>query len=92
MKEYYIDLLEFNDVLAQWLVDQGATLYLAEGWESPTWKDFHILLGKRRIHKYAGSNQVRIFFDDSNLNIATAMLLIHSSKVFRHNIKVEELE
>lgn len=92
MKEYYIDLLEFNDTMAHWLIDQGAEVEPLTDWRTPTWNNSHIRFGKRQIHRFAGSSQVRIFFDDTNLDVATALLLIHSSIVFKHNIKVEELE
>lgn len=92
MKEYYIDITEFSGDLARWLIDQGSATTTVEGWGEPTWKDLHIFIGRRRVHKFAGSNSARLFFDENTIHLATAILLMYPTIVTRHNIHLLETE
>lgn len=92
MKEYYVDITSFSGELARWLVDQGATTIRVTGWEEATWDGKHIFIGRRRVHKFAGSKSARLFFDENTVQIATALLLMHPDIISSHNIKVDEFE
>ena len=92
MKEYYVDITSFSGDLARWLIDQGATTLPVTGWGEATWDGKHIYIGRRRIHKFAGSKSARLFFDENTIAIATALLLMYPNIVTSHNIKVEEFE
>lgn len=91
MKEYYIDLTDMPNSLLEFLVDSGAVLKDPETWATPIWKGKDMYLGRRKVHKFAGSSSGRIFFDESNLMVASAVILMYPNIVMRHNIIIEEL-
>lgn len=91
MKEFYIDLL-LNNEIESWILLQGATVN--ESATMPIYdkksgkfvnKSIDVLFGHRKIHFYAGTNQVRIFFNEEMISSALILFLKWPEVILRHN-------
>lgn len=91
MKEYYADL-ELNNDIESWILLQGGTV--TESNKMPEWdrktgrfinKDIDVIFGHRKIHFYAGSNQVRVFFNEETASTALILFLKWPNAILKHN-------
>jgi len=83
MKEYYVDVVLTREI-ESWLLVQGATVS-----EAINFPGYEVMFGHRKIHFYAGSDQVRIFFNEDNLSSSTLLLLMWPTSVLAHNLPEE---
>lgn len=82
MKEYYADIVLTREI-EEWLLVQGATVSVSDAVSVP---GYEVMFGHRKIHFYAGSDQVRIFFNEDNVSASTLLLLMWPKSVLAHNL------
>jgi hypothetical protein len=81
--EIYFDCESVSSEMRDWLIRCGATFRATI--DQPKVEVCTINSG-RPSHTYAGSKNIRIFFDPKDQNIALMFLLKFRTLVFRHNL------
>lgn len=86
MNEYHIDMTCTSDV-EQYIIDQGAVVINARNGRTPP----VLMFSGRRVHFYAGSDQIRIFFNDATLGAALFLLLKWPKLIFCNTIPAKAM-
>jgi hypothetical protein len=91
MKEYYADL-ELTNEIESWILLQGGTASTSNSMLEYDKKlgrfinnKVDVFFGHRKIHFYAGTNQVRMFFNEENAPAALILFLKWPEAIIKHN-------